>query len=733
MALAVAFIAPAPPSGPTAATRARARQSTAAAAAAQPAPCEATTERLALVVGVNEYEHVTKLQAPVQDVADMRDVLMKKFCFPAGNIKVLTDKEANHDRILSEFRSHLTARAKAYAEGGGRAKTDEGAVVLFYYSGHGSQVKDEEDGDETDDHLDETLVTVDSHGRDDKNFSVTDDEIYELSRELGAYTSNVTFIFDSCFSGSVTRGGESDDDEVPVKKVPTDTRKQPVRRVGPGSKPPDERDAGLMPQDKNYVLITAARSDELAGERIRGRRNSIMTHHLIRALEHATPETSYWQLWNELQRDVTSDKKTQHPQIEGDLTRSLFAGAASREDVFLAAEAEGAQAVTISAGAAHGVRKGALVALYRPEAKRITDLSNQLGTATITSVDETTATASLDQRFIVPKGARATIISPNFGSEKVRVRLDLGPAVRLTKDERETLARLSERLRNHAMLEAAPGPGGRPPRWHVAVLRGKFGELFKDESELAPPQKGEPPCPIPARDAEVFYIAVEAGKPIYGFFVQPTCQLRVEKILNALQKFAAQHDLRALGNDAWPRGEGLKISVRRVRGKFIDALGYGGSGSESVRLLRHQAAYTFMLNELLFFEVTNETDKELYVTVLALRTDGGIEILFPAGLNPKPIVRGEPAVTTSTGHYYETTSPPGYETIKVIATTKPADFRFLETNGVTREGGTARKKRSEVSWLLARAMGKQKEADADLPELGTWTTAEIQLSVGGRR
>jgi hypothetical protein len=64
------------------------------------AACGEGPERLALLVGIGDYEHVPSLKAPAQDVADMRNILTKKFCFPAKNVLVIPGREADHDRII---------------------------------------------------------------------------------------------------------------------------------------------------------------------------------------------------------------------------------------------------------------------------------------------------------------------------------------------------------------------------------------------------------------------------------------------------------------------------------------------------------------------------------------------------------------------------------------------------------------------------------------------------------
>jgi hypothetical protein len=130
--------------------------------APQAAQAGAGPNKLALLVGINQYEDpdIRALRGALNDVDAVKDVLIGKFGFDEKNVLSLRNEQAKGDSIRAAFRTHLIDGVKG--------KQD---VVVFYYSGHGSQVLDEPDGDESDG-LDETLVPYDStscrprlHGR----------------------------------------------------------------------------------------------------------------------------------------------------------------------------------------------------------------------------------------------------------------------------------------------------------------------------------------------------------------------------------------------------------------------------------------------------------------------------------------------------------------------------------------------------------------------------------------
>src|SRR5258708_30180212 len=170
------------------------------AVAGQPAPQSSsssthTPTKLALLVGINDYQHpeqVSPLAGSINDVEDMRQVLIGKFEFPPENILVLKDSEATHAGIVNALQTHLIAKAQA------------GDIVVFHYSGHGSQMKDVTGKQIS--RLDETIVPYDSRDPEGKVFDISGAELHALLVQLAAKTNNVTFILDSCHSGTLVRG-----------------------------------------------------------------------------------------------------------------------------------------------------------------------------------------------------------------------------------------------------------------------------------------------------------------------------------------------------------------------------------------------------------------------------------------------------------------------------------------------------------------------------------------------
>jgi hypothetical protein len=84
--------------------------------------------KLALLVGINQYPHSTALSGCLTDVELQRELLVHRFGFSPSNVLTLTDSQATRENIETAFIEHLSEQAKAED------------VVVFHFSGYGSQV-----------------------------------------------------------------------------------------------------------------------------------------------------------------------------------------------------------------------------------------------------------------------------------------------------------------------------------------------------------------------------------------------------------------------------------------------------------------------------------------------------------------------------------------------------------------------------------------------------------------
>jgi hypothetical protein len=135
----------------------------------------------ALIVGINYIDTESELSGCINDAYNMRDFVAERGC---DNLILLTEK----DRYIPTKANILAGLASllknAYA----------GDVVLFYYSGHGSNIVDKS-GDEADE-LDEVLVSV--------NFeTICDDELNDVIKANIKPNVSLFIICDCCHSGTM--------------------------------------------------------------------------------------------------------------------------------------------------------------------------------------------------------------------------------------------------------------------------------------------------------------------------------------------------------------------------------------------------------------------------------------------------------------------------------------------------------------------------------------------------
>lgn len=151
----------------------------------------------ALLIGIDDYwDDQFDLTGSVADVERIRGLLLADGSFTEDQIMVLTDAQATRANIHLAFEKWLTAQTRP----------DD--LALLYFAGHGFHQQDL-NGDEADG-IDEAIVPYDANRFRARDLIrpavmrvIVDDDIGVLLRAIA--DRRVTAIFDSCFSGSVTR------------------------------------------------------------------------------------------------------------------------------------------------------------------------------------------------------------------------------------------------------------------------------------------------------------------------------------------------------------------------------------------------------------------------------------------------------------------------------------------------------------------------------------------------
>ncbi|KAG2540321.1 metacaspase-1-like isoform X2 [Panicum virgatum] len=147
-------------------------------------------KKRALVVGVSYTGAAHELKGTVNDVAEMRRLLVGKFGFPSGCILEFTEKERDPSRVPT--RENLLLAMRWLTEG-----CAAGDSLVFLFCGHGVQEVDLKD-DEVDGY-NEALCPADF----EQSGVILDDEINEtVVRPLGRGVK-LHAIMDTCHSGTI--------------------------------------------------------------------------------------------------------------------------------------------------------------------------------------------------------------------------------------------------------------------------------------------------------------------------------------------------------------------------------------------------------------------------------------------------------------------------------------------------------------------------------------------------
>ncbi len=257
----------------------------------------------ALLIGINKYRAVPKLQGSLNDIETMKQVLITRWGFPEGNIRFLTDEQATREGMLAALNQFVK-------------DTGPQDTVYIHYSGHGSQVKDL-NGDEPDDHLDETLVPQD--GRTGSVPDITDDELEVIFGRLP--TKNAFIVLDSCHSGTATRSLD-----IRTRSIPQDNRVGLYRQTAGA----EVRTRGsIQPLPAQYVLMTgAAPHQEALDGPVDGRYHGFFSYALSKSLSSssstASPRDIFRGVETELKRIQTHFGRASMPEPQLEAPSEFF-------------------------------------------------------------------------------------------------------------------------------------------------------------------------------------------------------------------------------------------------------------------------------------------------------------------------------------------------------------------------------------------------------------------------
>lgn len=328
----------------------------------------AAETRRALVIGIDRYDQGLtpedlalakangrrvwpNLRGSVNDATAIREILTRRFSFQEADVVLLTDESATRSRIISEFEHHLINQSQP------------GDHIVLFYAGHGSRVRNSNSAEL--DKKDETIVPSDANRGDGRKtiMDIRDKEWDRLFTRALDKGLRLTAIFDSCHSGSISRGVtlhstrvrflEEDERDVALLVGP-----EPSAHL-PGQEP-EKRDGAL--------IISAAQEDQFASEAAirNGEKkewHGAFTLALLDALQQL-PAAAAERVFDRVTAKLKAMGLRQDPILAGPQARRhapLFGNApldGPRELHLNVVHADGADDIELQGGLALGLRPG---------------------------------------------------------------------------------------------------------------------------------------------------------------------------------------------------------------------------------------------------------------------------------------------------------------------------------------------------------------------------------------
>ncbi len=618
-------------------------------------------QKWALLVGINDYKSslISDLAGCVNDVQNMKTLLTTRFEFPESHVMMLTDQEATHEKIVSTFQEHLVARAGL------------NDIVVFHYSGHGSQMidvsSDEADG------YDETIVPHDSRQGD--VYDISDDELNGLLRLLKS--KNITVIFDACHSGTALRASGR------RRSAPADLRQpRPIvgyavseRGVSQG-----ENDVRLI--NANYVLLSACTSRQSAFEHFaEGRENGAFSYFLANELRKAGAGVTYRDIMDRVKGSVQANYFNQNPQLEGTgLNQFVFSDSVAVNQSYYLASPVSGNRVEISAGAVQGLTEGSTFDVFPPDTKDFHDANQAIARIEVKRTGSFKSEAEIIRGNPIPAFSRAVLREFNYKDRKLLIHfknLSASP----------TLSSIKNELSGYAFIESITEPYG----YHLLLREDdrKIVTEWADTTVIATPISIDAPDVV-----QQLVEQINQWAKWFNIFsianVQPVLMvdLRIEAI----------------------RGESTRDPFARI--ETLDAVIYEGEDFECT--------------------IENKSTRDVFISLLDLSTDGSVTVIYPYPEGAGELLRAGQSITKRFESFLPEGKESVMDVIKVFATSTPIDFYTLTQPAIRGglRGEMPNVLKDPLGRLLAQgALGFTRGAKPKAVDLGNWSTQQRVFKV----
>ncbi|GAA4263584.1 caspase family protein [Dactylosporangium darangshiense] len=653
----------------------------------------------ALLVGIDDYGgRLPGLNGCVNDIRGFAEFLVGRVPEERLHVVTLFDGEATRQRVIDGFTGHLSGAGA-------------GDVVVFYYSGHGSQEPVEERywRLEPTGH-NQTIVCYDSRrpGVPD----LADKELSELIGGVAAGGAHVLVVLDCCHSGGGTRDPGTLPADVRARFAPPAERPRALDAYLPGVGramiEAGGTDAAVAAP--RHVSLAACESGQLAVEMpIGARRHGIFSAMLLRALADLGPAATYRELLGAATAAVRDRVFDQHPvgyaAEPGDLDEPVFGGAVRlpRSQVTLE-HVRGAW--WIDAGSVHGIQppQGAettVVAVLPPRRadSALPDAAPPLGSARVVEVEPARSRVTIADGWQPDSGVRYPVAVTD---------VPLPPASVDLRGDPGGVALVRAALVGSPHVEEGTGdPGTAGDRFVVLAEAGRLTVARADATPLAEP-------------------------------VQSTSD-GARLVRRQLEHLARWHLIKRLDNPVSVLAGSLSIEVVAARpGEPAPRAGELPPivpADDGRILLRYQHTPTGLRHPYIYVYLRNDSARDLYCSLLDLTDRFRCHSrLFPGALIPARTTvvafEGRPIDVSIPKERLEAGGTEVHDWLKLIAAEQrfAADAYELPTLGGTvgyRGGDRRRGPRTVLDRLANRAVHRDAGDEAvDVPE---WTTTLVTL------
>lgn len=332
----------------------------------------------ALLIGIDYYQPnrlFRNLKGAVRDILFVETFLQENLKLSPESIRKLLATNPE-DSTLAEVRAAAQVQEPTYANIV-KAFEEITAIaqphdqVYIHYSGHGAQVGTIYPELKGEGQYDEGIVPMDL-GTEERY--LRDVELATLLKRMTDKGLVVTVVFDCCNSGGATRG----DCEIRGAEMPD-------RTLGPQDSLVADRASlmqtwqslttntpvhGVLPDSREYVFLAACRPSEFAYEYDvtgGGERHGALTYWMVDTLRNQSMGLTYRSLYNRINAKIQSRfLQRQLPMLLGDSQRQVFGldQLSGQSAVTVLEVNPRTNQVTLSAGLAQGLSRGARFAVY---------------------------------------------------------------------------------------------------------------------------------------------------------------------------------------------------------------------------------------------------------------------------------------------------------------------------------------------------------------------------------